>query len=126
MSSRNTIDSGFRKLREDGVGVNKKHAKPFSKAEESQLWGSGVLGLDNPLALQRAVFITMARTFACEVHGVEHRELKLSQLRRNSRGYTYTGNVSKNRTGEISRFRLDNKSVFIHSRCARSWGSLSL
>ena len=112
VSFRNTMDSVFRKLREDGVGVNKKHAKPFSKAEESQLWDSGVLGTDNPLALQRAVFYYNGKNF-CLRGGVEHRELKLSQLRRNSRGYTYTENVSKNRTGGISQFRLDNKSVFI-------------
>ena len=49
----------------------------------------------------------------CLRGGVEHRELKLSQLRKDSRGYTYTENVSKNRAGGICQLRLDNKSVFI-------------
>ena len=52
VSFRNTMDSVFRKLRKDGVGANKKHAKPFSKTEENQLWESGVLGVDDPLSLQ--------------------------------------------------------------------------
>ena len=32
-----SVDSVFRKLCKDGVGANKKNAKPFSKTEENQL-----------------------------------------------------------------------------------------
>ncbi len=109
---RNTMDSVFRNLRKDGVGAKKKHAKPFSKIEENELWESGVLGTDNPVSLQRAVFYYNGKNF-CLRGGSEHRDLKISQLKRDSTGYTYTENASKNRHGGIAQLRLDNKSVFI-------------
>ena len=34
-----------------------KHAAIVTKDEEDTLWKSGVIGVDDPLALQRAVFI---------------------------------------------------------------------
>ena len=39
-----TIDATFRKLREDGVGAEVKHASVITKQEENLLWEKGVLG----------------------------------------------------------------------------------
>ena len=47
----------FRKLREEGVGAVVKHAAIVTEDEEDTLWKSGVIGVDDPLVLQRAVFI---------------------------------------------------------------------
>ena len=46
----------FRKLCEEGVGAVVKHAAIVTEDEEDTLWKSGVIGVDDPLALQRAVF----------------------------------------------------------------------
>ena len=89
----NTMDSVFRTLRKEGIGSEKKTAKPFSKEEEQQLWSSGALGVQDPVSLQRAVFFSNGKSF-CLRGGNEHRELKLSHV-----GYRYTENASKNRAG---------------------------
>ena len=90
----NTMDSLFRKLRKEGFGCDKKHAKPFTKEEEEQLWATGAIGVSDPLSLLRAVFYYNGKNF-CLRGGSEHRELKLSQLRRVRDGYIYTENSSK-------------------------------
>ena len=46
----------FRKLCEEGVGAVVNHAAIVTEDEEDTLWKSGVIGVDDPLALQRAVF----------------------------------------------------------------------
>ncbi len=50
----NTIDTIYRALRAQGVGAEKHAAEPFSKEEEKS---SGVFRMDDPVALQRAVFL---------------------------------------------------------------------
>ncbi len=108
----NTMDSVFRKLRKEGIGSEKKTAKPFSKEEEQELWSSGALGVQDPSSLQRAVFFSNGKNF-CLRGGNEHRELKLSQLKRETSGYRYTENASKNRAGGLGQLKLQNKTVFI-------------
>ena len=88
----------------------KRTADPFSKDEEIQLWTLGVMGIDTPLALFRAVFFYNGKLF-CLRGGEEHRNLKLSQLKRTGEGYIYTENASKNRAGGLSQLRLENKMV---------------
>ena len=62
-----TMDSLYRKLRASGVGAQKRSTETFTKEEENQLWVCGVLGIDNPTSLLRAVFfLTMARSFVYE------------------------------------------------------------
>ncbi len=120
----NTMDSVFRELRKQGVGSDKKHAKAFTKEEEKQLWSSGAIGWSDPLALLRAVFYYNGKSF-CLRGGVEHRDLRLSQVRREKDGYRYTEHSSKNRAGGIAQLKLDNKSV-IHCRGSWSRGALPL
>ena len=57
-----TMDSLFRKLRQEGVGAVVKHAGVFTAEKENLLWEHGVLGTHNPLSLLCAVFFYMVRS----------------------------------------------------------------
>ena len=67
-----TMDSLLQKTlsKWSGVGAQKRSTEIFTKEEENQLWESGVLGTDNPTSLLRAVFSTVARSFAYEVNSI--------------------------------------------------------
>ena len=60
-----TLDNVLRKLRSDGVGVPKQ-AEVFTKEDEESLWLSGILTVDNPKGLLRAVFSSMESSSACK------------------------------------------------------------
>ena len=107
-----TMDSIYRQLRAQGVGATKHSAEVFSKEDENLLWSSGIIGINNPLSLQRAIFFYNGKNF-CLRGGEEHRSLKLSQFTRNEDCYIYTENVSKNRAGGLAQLKLENKSVRI-------------
>ena len=104
------IQVRYRELRTEGVGAMVKHAAVVTPEEETQLWNSKVLGVHSPLALIRAVFFYVGKTF-CIRGGEEQRRLKRSQFRRSYEPdcYTYVENGSKNRTGV--NVRDDNKVV---------------
>ena len=68
--------------------------------------------MNDPSSLLRAVFYYHGKNF-CLRGGSEHRDLKLSQLRRDRDGYTYTENSSKNRAGGLAQLKLENKTVHI-------------
>ena len=112
----NVIDAYFRSLRQDGIGAEVKHTSLVSKQEENALWEQGVLGLDSPLSLLRAVFFYNGKNF-CLRGGKEHRELKLSQLVREKEPdrYVYIENGSKNRSGGLWQLHVDNKIVPIYA-----------
>ena len=57
-----------------------RSADVFTEEDEQKLWNSGVLSLSTPKSLQNAVFYTLEKMF-CLHGGVEHRTLKLSQLK---------------------------------------------
>ena len=107
-----TMDSLYRKLRAAGIGAEKHSAKPFTKQDENKLWEQGIMGTCSPTSLLRAVFFYNGKNF-CLRGGEEHRNLKLSLLKRTENGYMYTENASKNRQGGISQLALKNKSVEI-------------
>ena len=71
----------YRELREGGVGAVVKHAAVVLSDEEQALWGLKVIGDHDPLALQRAVFFYVGKTF-CLRGGQEQCGLKPSQLLR--------------------------------------------
>ena len=98
--------------REDGLGAQKHSAEPFTVNDENKLWSLSVMGTHSPLTLLRAVFYYNGKNF-CLRGGEEHRNLKLSQLKRTQKGYTYTEKSSKNRQGGVSQLKLKNKSVEI-------------
>ena len=105
-----TMDAVYKKLRANGVGSQRHATETFSKEEENRLWESGVLGVDNPTTLLRAVFFSNGKNF-CLRGGDEHRNLKLSQLERTENGYVYTENAFKNRAGGVAQLRVKNKRV---------------
>ena len=90
------IQVRYRELRTEGVGAIVKHLV----TPEEVLWNSKVLGVHSPLALVRAVFFYVGKTF-CIRGGEEQRRLKRSQFRRSYEPdcYTYVENGSKNHSG---------------------------
>ena len=107
-----TMDSVYRKLRADSVGTEKQSTDTFTKEEENKLWECGVLGVDNPTSLLRAVFFSNGKKIYLR-SGNEHRNLWLSQLKRTENGYMYTKNASKNHSGGLAQLHVKNKSMKI-------------
>ena len=108
-----TLDNLFKKLRGAGVGSSATHTEGISPEDEDLLWSSGVLNVETPLGLLRAVFYYNGKCF-CLRGGQEHRDFKLSQLKRMNGPdrYIYYENSSKNRKGGISELRLEHKNVY--------------
>ena len=73
------MDSIFRSLRVEMVGVQVKHASVITREEEILLWEQAVLILNTPLGLLSAVFYSNGKLF-CLQGGNEHRNLKISQF----------------------------------------------
>ena len=61
------LEIKYYELRVAGVGADVKHSPIVTKEEEDTLWKSSVLGDQDPVALQRAVFFMSGRCFASEV-----------------------------------------------------------
>ena len=97
-----TLDALFHKLHSNGIGVQVRHTEIITKAEEDKLWDSGVMGVSTPRSLQNAAFFVVGKMFSLR-GGVEHRNLKLSQLTRNHDPdhYIYQENVSKTNSGSF-------------------------
>ena len=74
-----TRDTVARELREAGMGAAVQHTPVFKTVEEERLWSLGVLCVDSPKALLKAVFFVVENTF-CLRGGREHEMLKLSQF----------------------------------------------
>ena len=100
-----TMDTRFRKLRQEGVGAEVKHNGIISPDEENTFWELGILDMYTPLALLRSVFYYNGKVFYLR-GGDEHRQLKFSQLKRVSKGYVYTENGSKNRSGGVAQMKI--------------------
>ena len=110
----NAMDNVFRKLRVEGVQAESRSTEAFNKEEIGQLWGSGSLSTKIPKGLLHAVFFNNGISF-CLRGGEEHRNLRLSQLKRENDPprYVYTELASKNRAGGLAQLRVKNKSVSI-------------
>ena len=95
-----TLQVKFWELREKGVGAVVKHAPAVRLDEENALRESKTIRDHSPLALQRAVFYYVGKTF-CLWGGREQRDLKISQFVHSSEPdcYTYVENGSKNQSG---------------------------
>ena len=116
MSLHNTMDNVFRQLRGKGVAAESKSTEAFTKDEEQQLWTSGVLSTETPKGLLGAVFFQNGKNF-CLRGGEEHRNLKLSQFKRETdpHRYVYIEHASKNRAGGLAQLRVKNKEVPINA-----------
>ena len=104
-----TLDAFFHKLHSNGIGVQVRHMEIITKANEENLWASGVMGDSNPrsLKMQHSFIHCGGKMFT--LRGVvEHRNLKLSQLKCNNDPDHYfyqenvlTTNIKKLRIKEV-------------------------
>ena len=87
----NAMDNVFKELRKEGIGSQTKRAEVLSKNDEDLLWKTEAIGLHDPLSLLRAVFLYNGKNL-CLRGGIEHRELRISQFKReyNPDWYIYT------------------------------------
>lgn len=111
-----TLDAFFHKLHSDRIGIQVNHAVILTKEGEQKLWETGVMCLSSPRSLQNAVFFTVGK-MSCLREGVEHRSLKLSQLKQmnNPDRYIYYKNVSKNRQGFFKQLHVPTKVVPVYA-----------
>ena len=115
-SLQHTLDAHFHKLHSEGIGIQVKHTEIITKEDEPKLWTSGTMGVGTPKSLQNAAFYVVGKMFSLR-GGVEHRSLKLSQVKRmsNSDQYVYHENVSKNHNGSFKKIHVKKKAVPIHA-----------
>ena len=115
---KNVCDSIFKRLHHKGIGAETKATAVLSKSDEDTLWDKGVLDLNTPKGLLRAVFFYNGKNF-CLRGGQEQRNLRLSQLKRDTSlidgivvsSYVYQEFGSKNRQGGFGSLNLQNKIV---------------
>jgi hypothetical protein len=109
---RRTCDSVYRQLHSDGVGTDVRHTSVFTAEEENALWSAGVLGINNPKSLQRAIFFYIGKRF-CVRGGEEQHRLGPSCFKRtqNPDCYTYIEHGSKNQSGGLAELKVENKCV---------------
>ena len=88
---------------QQGVGTEVRHAPIISDAEEEKLWVTGVVGINTPKSLQRAIYFYVGKRF-CVCGGEEQRRLRPSMLKRSSNPdcYTYVEHGSKNHSRKTS------------------------
>ena len=114
---RNLLDAWYRRLHAEGIGCSEKKTVALTNADEEKLWQSAVLNPGTPQGILNCVFFPNGKSF-CLHGGVEHRELKLSQLHceivtvngEATVRYTYTEYESKKRSGGLKQLRQENKS----------------
>ena len=82
--------------------MERKHTSIITAEDEDKLWTSGVLGIDNPVAVLNAVFYLNDKSF-CSRGVSEHYNLRFSQIVRKTDPdrYLYIEHSSKNRNGGI-------------------------
>ena len=118
---KNVCDSVFKSLHSRGIRTETKVTPVITDIEEEKLWESGVLNLDTPTGLIKAVFFYNGKNF-CLRGGIEHRNLKLSQIKKETttvsgkilNSYIYQEFGSKNNQGGFSSLNLQNKIVRQH------------
>ena len=105
-------------MHQKGLGTSINHTEALTEDDERKLWDRGVLNVDTPTGLLNCVFFYNGKNF-CLRGGEEHRNLKLSQFQREEVmveqksliRYTYTEHGSKNHSGGMRDFHLNNKIV---------------
>ena len=107
-----TCDVVYRDLHGQGIGTDVRHARVFSQEEESKLWETGVLCITTPKSLQHVVFYCIGEC-ECINGGEEQQRLGPSYFVRSDKPdcYTYVEHGSKNRSGKLAQFRINNKCV---------------
>ena len=103
---RKLLDSLYRRLHAQEVGCSAQPTESLTAEDEEKLWTTCVLNQDTPAGLLNCVFFLSGKN-VCLQGGAEHRDLKLSQFKRevvkidrHSRvRYTYREHGLKNRSG---------------------------
>ena len=67
------LEVGSRELRVEGIGATVRHAPAVTATEEGLLWESKMIGDHDSLALLRAIFFYVGKTF-CLRGGEEQRK----------------------------------------------------
>jgi hypothetical protein len=80
-SLRKLVDALYRKLHSQGIGCSDRKSEILTDIDEDKLWNAGVLNPDTPQGLLNCVFFLKGKNF-CLRGGAEHRNLKISQLKR--------------------------------------------
>ena len=121
-----TLDVLFHKLHSEGLGTKIRSADIFIQEDKEKLWDNGVMSLSAPKPLQNAAFYTIGKVF-CLRGGVEHRALKLSQVKRmtDPDRYIYYENVSKNHNGSFKQLHVKKKIVPLFACPCRGWRKVS-
>ena len=106
-----TMQHLFTQLRRQGIGAESKAATPLTSEDEKQLRSSGVLHPGNPQGLLRAVYFSNEKNLAVG-GGDSHRQLKLSQFKRqtNPDRYVFTKTSTRPQT--------ENQLIPIHANPA--------
>ena len=115
---RKLLDSLYRRLRAQRVGCSARRTEALIAEDEEKLWTISVMNQDTPVGLLNCVFFLNGKN-VCLRGGTEHRDLKLSQFKRevvkinrdSKVRYTYTEHGSKNRSGGLKQLRTQNKVV---------------
>ena len=115
-----TLDALFHKLHSDGIGVQVKHTEIITKADEEKLWTSGVIGVNSPSSLQNAAFCVVGRMLSLR-GGVEHRNLKVSQVKRycDPYRYIYMENIWTTSDGLFKKLRVKGKKSLLNKYLSR-------
>ena len=98
-----TLDSITSNLHRCGIGATRNNAPVISIDHEHMFWEKGLLGFDDPKALQRAAFFCIGLHFV--LRGVEEQHhLKRKQLVRHPADFdVYSGNVYYEYTEYVSK-----------------------
>ena len=111
-----TCDTVYRDLRSQGAEV--RHA-PIITPHEDKSWVAEVFNINNPKALQRAVFYYIGKVF-CIRGGQKQRTLELSNFKWSAKpgcdphSVMYIEHGSKNRPGGLRDMRVENKEITCH------------
>ena len=113
-SFRNALDSRMKEMTASGIGVKTNSASPLSRAEEKQLWDSGLIGFHSSKAVSYGVFFYNCKIFGFRAMN-EHVNLMVEQYEfgKDSQGefVIFTGRVSKNVQGGLEQRKVDVKSI---------------
>ena len=104
----------MKEMTASGIGVKTNSASPLSRAEEKQLWDSGVIGFHSSKAVSYGVFFYNCKIFGFRAMN-EHVNLMVEQYEfgKDSQGefVIFTGRVSKNVQGGLEQRKVDVKSI---------------
>ena len=118
--STNLKHTVYRDLHSQGTGAEVCHAPIVTPDGEDKLWVAEVFNINNPKALQRAVFYYIGKVF-CIHGGQEQRTLGPLNFKWSAKpgcdpcSVTYIEHGSKNRPGGLSDVWVENKEVTCHA-----------